>query len=214
MVLTGAGGAGKTRLARQVAADSAQFFPDGVWWVELAPLAEPELVGAELARALGVRPLPGRTHAQAAVTRLAHDRALVVLDNCEHVTEAAAELAETLLCGCPDTVVMATSREPLGLPRESDWAVPSMSLPGTTAGGTPEEITGCDAGRLFLERAAATHPAFSLNDENAQSVAGICRQLDGIPLAIELAAARVRMLPVEQIASVLSDSFRVLTGGP
>ncbi|HEY3842020.1 MAG TPA: LuxR C-terminal-related transcriptional regulator [Acidimicrobiales bacterium] len=214
LVLTGAGGAGKTRLARQVAAESAQFFPDGGWWVELAPLAEAELVGAELARALGVRPLPGRTQAQAAATRLARDRALVVLDNCEHVAEAAAELAETLLRGCPDTVVMATSREPLGLTGESDWPVPSMSLPGTVDGDTPEEVTGCDAGRLFLERASTAHPAFALCDENAQAVAGICRQLDGIPLAIELAAARVRMLPVEQIASVLSDSFRVLTGGP
>ena len=120
LVLTGAGGAGKTRLARQVAADAAESFPDGGWWVELAPLAEAELVGAELARALGVRPLPGRTQAQAAATRLENDRALVVLDNCEHVTEAAAELAETLLRACPDTVVMATSREPLGLPGESD----------------------------------------------------------------------------------------------
>jgi predicted ATPase/DNA-binding CsgD family transcriptional regulator len=214
LVLTGAGGAGKTRLARQVAADAAESFPDGGWWVELAPLAEAELVGAELARALGVRPLPGRTQAQAAATRLENDRALVVLDNCEHVTEAAAELAETLLRACPDTVVMATSREPLGLPGESDWPVPSMSLPESAIGDTPAEITGCDAGRLFLERAAAAHPGFSLSDQNAHAVAGICRQLDGIPLAIELAAARVRMLPVEQIANVLSDSFRVLTGGP
>ncbi|HEY1830651.1 MAG TPA: LuxR C-terminal-related transcriptional regulator [Acidimicrobiales bacterium] len=214
LVLTGAGGAGKTRLARQVAEDLAGYFPGGAWWVELAPLADGNLVSAQLARVLGVRPLPGRTQAEAAVTRLANDRALVVLDNCEHVTEAAAELAKAVLLGCPNTVVMATSREPLGVPGESAWQVPSMSLPGKRAEGAPGEVSGSDAGRLFLERASTADPNFSLSEQNVRSVAGICRELDGIPLAIELAAARVRMLPVQQIASVLGDSLRVLTGGP
>jgi predicted ATPase/DNA-binding CsgD family transcriptional regulator len=211
LVLTGAGGGGKTRLALQVAADTWDSFPDGGWWVELAPLGEGEPLGLALAGVLGVRPLPGRTPLQAAVDRLGTARALVVLDNCEQVLVAAAELAEALLRGCPQVVVLATSREPLGVPGESDWRVPSLALPDTDEPGT---VARSDAGRLFVERAAKVRADFALGVENAASVAQVCRELDGIPLAIELASARARMLSMEQIADGLSDHFRLLTGGP
>lgn len=211
LALTGAGGVGKTRLALEMAADASESFPDGAWWVELAPVTESEQPGVALAGVLGVRPLLGRTPLQAAVDRLADDRALVVLDNCEHVLEAVAELAEALLRGCPHVVVLATTREPLGVPGEADWRVPSLSLPDIDQ---PAAVARSDAGRLYVERALKVRPSFALGDENAASVARICRELDGIPLAIELASARVRMLSVEQIASGLNTRFRLLTGGP
>jgi len=211
LVLTGAGGVGKTRLAQEVAAHSARSFPDGAWWVELAPLADGDQVAGALAGVLSVRPLPGRTQTQAATQRLADDRALVVLDNCEHVLEAAADLCEALLRGCPRVAVVATSRSALNIPGESDWRVPSLSPPGSDA---PDDIALSDAARLFVERAAKVSADFRLRSENAEAVARICRDLDGVPLAIELAAARVRMLSAEQIAAGLGDRFRLLTGGP
>ncbi len=211
LTLTGAGGAGKTRLALRVAMDSWTLFPDGAWWVDLAGVSDGEMVGAALAGVLDVRPLPGRTATQAAVDRLGDDRVLVLLDNCEHVLDAAADLAEALLRGCPRVTVLSTSREPLGVPGESDWRVPALSLPDTLE---PAAVGNSDAGRLFAERAAKVRFDFELNDENAVAVARVCGGLDGIPLAIELAAARVRMLSVEQIADGLSDRFRLLTGGP
>jgi predicted ATPase/DNA-binding CsgD family transcriptional regulator len=210
LVLTGAGGAGKTRLALHVATDSAELFPDGAWWVELAPLREGDQLGAAVAHMLGVRSFPGRTPLQAAVDRLADDRALIALDNCEHVLDAAADVAEALLRGCPHVTVLATSREPLGVPGESDWRVPSLSLPDSDE---PEAVAGSDAGRLFAERAVNVRPDFALGASNVASVAKICRELDGIPLAIELAAARLRMLSAEQIAVGLGDRLRLLTGG-
>lgn len=213
LVLTGAGGAGKTRLALQVAADSSESFSDGVWWIELASLRDGAQIGASLAGVLGVRPLPGRTQLEAAILALANDAALIVLDNCEHLAEAVAEIAEELLRGCPRVVVLATSRVPLGVPGETDWLVPSLSLP-LDRDVTPDAVVACDAGTLFVERAVKVRPGFVLSGANASAVAGICRELDGIPLAIELAAARVRMLSVEQIGDELSDRFRLLTGGP
>ncbi|HEY1653411.1 MAG TPA: LuxR C-terminal-related transcriptional regulator [Acidimicrobiales bacterium] len=214
LVLTGAGGAGKTRLALQVAAESSASFPDGSWWVEVAPLRDGGSVGAGLAGVLGVRPLPGRTQVEAVINRLGNEAALVILDNCEHLTESAADLAEALLRGCPRVVVLATSRVPLGVPGETDWLVPSLSLPREIGNETPEVVASCDSGTLFVDRAVKVRPSFALSGANAPAVAGICRELDGIPLAIELAAARVRMLAVEQIANGLSDRFRLLTGGP
>lgn len=210
LVLTGSGGAGKTRLATQVAVDSAELFPDGAWWVELAPLREGEELGPAVAQVLGVRPRLGGTPLQAAVDRLGDERALVVLDNCEHVLGAAADVAEALLRGCPQVTVLATSREPLGVPGESDWQVPPLSLPATDG---PDAVARSDASRLFAERAVNVRPDFALADSNVASVAEICRQLDGIPLAIELAAARLRMLSADQIAVGLSDRLRLLTGG-
>jgi predicted ATPase/DNA-binding CsgD family transcriptional regulator len=207
LTLTGAGGCGKTRLALRAAAELEARFQDGVWWVELAPLADEELVGAAVAEALGVRPLPGLTDLQACCAYLASRRALVILDNCEHLPGACAAAADALLRAGPGVVVLATSRGPLGVSGETDWRVPSLSLMGP---GRERS----DAVSLFVERARQVRPDFALKDGNPGSVARICADLDGLPLAIELAAARVRMLSVEQIAAGLSDRFRLLTGGP
>lgn len=213
LTLTGAGGCGKTRLALHAAADTLDRYPAGAWWVELAALADPELVGDALATAIGVRPLPGQSSAEAAVAHLAGRRALVVLDNCEHLLGPCAELADALLRGCPQVTVLATSREPLGLPAETSWRVPSMSLPPDGAPDRALPLTKSDAVRLFIERALQVRPNFAVTNDNAPAVAQICQELDGIPLAIELAAARVRMLAPEQIAAGLADRFRLLTGG-
>jgi predicted ATPase/DNA-binding CsgD family transcriptional regulator len=210
--VVGPGGAGKTRLALRVAADCAESFAGGVWWVELAPLRN--AVIEALAGVLGVRPLPGRTPLQAVISRLAEEHALVVLDNCEHVITAAADLAEALIRGCPHVAVLATSRERLGVPGEYEWLVPSLSLPSSAEVDIPEVVARSDAGSLFLERVARVRPDFALRDGNAAAVSRICHELDGMPLAIELAAARVRTLSVEQIAAGLDDRFRLLTGGP
>ena len=211
LVLTGAGGSGKTRLSLEVASACTETCPDGVWWVDLAPLTGAGQVAEGLAMALGVRPLPGRTQTQAAADRLAADRALVVLDNCEHLTEGAADLCEALLRGCPAVSVLATSRRPLGVPEESAWRVPLLSLPD---GESMQDVAQSDAGALFCERATQAFPRFALTDENAALVARICHELAGLPLAIELAAARVRLLSLVQIADGLRDRFRLLTGGP
>ncbi len=214
LTLTGAGGSGKTRLALQAAADSLDRFPDGAWWVDLAPLADPALVGDALAAAVGVRPSLGMTALQVACAHLATRRALIALDNCEHLLEASADVAGALLEGCPGVTVLATSRAPLRLAGESEWRVPSLSLPARERAREPiAALAQCDAVRLFIERARKVRPNFSITDANAPAVAQICHELDGIPLAIELAAARIRILSVEQIADGLGDRFRLLTGG-
>jgi predicted ATPase/class 3 adenylate cyclase/DNA-binding CsgD family transcriptional regulator len=214
LTLTGPGGCGKTRLALRAASEVAGRFPGGVWWVDLAPLAGERLVGAALAEALGVRPLPGLTELQAACAYLSSRRSLVVLDNCEHLLAACAEATEVLLQAALELVVLATSRAPLGVGGETDWRVPSLSLPALEREGSIEALGGSDAASLFVERARKVRPGFALDDGKVDAVAGICRELDGLPLAIELAAARVRMLSVNQIAAELSDRFRLLTGGP
>lgn len=155
--------------------------------------------------------MPGRTHTQAAVMNLAAGRALVILDSREHVAEGAADLCEALLRGCPNVTVLATSRTRLRVPGESDWPVPPLALPSTDA---PEEIARSDAGALFVERAARVHFRFALDGGNAAPVARICRDLDGLPLAIELAAARVRMMSPNQVADGVRNRFKLLAGGP
>jgi predicted ATPase/class 3 adenylate cyclase/DNA-binding CsgD family transcriptional regulator len=215
VTLIGSGGSGKTRLALRVAAEMVGRFPGGVWWVELAPLGDEELVGAAIAGALGVRPLPGMTPLQAAGAYLGSRRSLVVLDNCEHLVGACAEAAEALVRAGPDVVVVATSRAPLGVAGETDWRVPPLSLPTRGAQESDGGLGGAfDAVRLFVERAERVRPGFVLTDQNAASVAEICIELDGLPLAIELAAARVRLLSPAQIATGLSERFRLLTAGP
>ena len=214
MTLIGVGGTGKTRLALRAAADAVERFPDGVWWVELAALGDGELVGEQLLAAMGVRPLPGMTALDGSCVRLAEDRALIVLDNCEHIAAACAEAAEALLHACRHVTVLATSRSPLGVAGETEWRVPSLVLPvAERTRGPLEALERSDAGRLFVDRARQARPNFADNDENASAIAAICHALDGLPLAIELAAARVRMLSVEQISSALSDRFRLLTRG-
>src|SRR6516165_2636347 len=213
VTLTGAGGCGKTRLAAQAAADALDAFPDGVWWIDLAPLADAEAVGPALDEVIGVRPLPGQSSLEAAASQLANARVLIVLDNCEHLLEASARMAEALLHRCPGVVVLATSRAPLGVGGETTWRVPSLSLPTELRLEPVEAVAQSDAMRLFIDRAVKVRPNFTVTSENAPAIAQICYDLDGIPLAIELAATRVRVLGVEQIAAGLGDRFRLLTGG-
>src|SRR5438876_478927 len=188
VTLTGVGGAGKTRLAAEVAARVTPRFEASAW-VDLASLSDPALVAELVAATLGYREEGGRSAVQTMVHRLCECDTFVILDNCEHLVDACAEVAETLLKGCPSVRILATSREALGVPGEQAWLVPPLSLP---AGVAAAEVLSSEAGRLFLERARAVRPAFSLDDASAPAVAQICRRLDGLPLAIELAAARER----------------------
>jgi predicted ATPase/class 3 adenylate cyclase/DNA-binding CsgD family transcriptional regulator len=214
LTLTGAGGSGKTRLALQVAADALELFPDGVWWVDLSQVTDPGLVGDAVAAAVGVRASVGMSAVQVSCAHLAGRRALIVLDNCEHVLEDAATVATTVISACAEVSVLATSRAPLGVGGETDWRVPSLSLPPREpAGEQIEVLSGCDSVPLFVERARKVRPNFALVESNAPAVAQICHELDGIPLAIELAAARIRMLTAEQISAGLVDRFHLLTGG-
>jgi predicted ATPase len=213
LTLTGVGGCGKTRLALQAAADALEAYPDGVWLVELAPLADPALVPQAVAAALGVREEPGRPLAATLTDALTPKRLLLVLDNCEHVLEACARLADALLRACPRLRVLATSREALGIGGETAWRVPSLTLPDAEHPPPIGALLQAEAVRLFIDRALAVRPTFRVTDANAPAVAQICRRLDGIPLAIELAAARVRVLPPGQLLARLEDRFRLLTGG-
>ncbi|MBB4936052.1 putative ATPase/DNA-binding SARP family transcriptional activator [Streptosporangium album] len=223
VTLLGPGGAGKTRLSIESAEAVAGRMPDGVWLVELAPVAEPSQVPQAVFSALELRdPSPVASPAAAIavpaardplarlVSGLAGKRLLIVLDNCEHVVEAAAALADQVLAACPGVRVLATSREPLGITGEMTWPVPPLDLP--PGDGDPGEALGYPAVRLFTERAAAVRPGYRPEAE-AAAVVRICRELDGMPLAIELAAARLRSLSAEQIAHRLDDRFRLLTGG-
>jgi predicted ATPase/class 3 adenylate cyclase len=213
LTLTGAGGAGKTRLALQVAAGLMSDYPDGVWFVDLAPLADPALVAATAAAVVGVRDSPERSAQEALVAALRSRRVLLVLDNCEHLLEACAALANALVRGCPEVWVLATSRAPLGLAGETVRRVPSLALPDQNHAEPLEQLTQYEAVRLFIERAVAARGDFRVTNATAPALAEICWRLDGIPLAIELAAARVRVLGLEQIARRLDDRFRLLAGG-
>ncbi|MBL8096689.1 MAG: adenylate/guanylate cyclase domain-containing protein [Anaerolineales bacterium] len=211
VTLTGPGGTGKTRLALQAGAGLLDLFADGIWLVELAPLADPALIAQTVADVLGVRESPGKSYTQVLIEHLRAKRLLLILDNCEHVVDSAATLAGHLLQGCQRLQVLATSREILGTMGETPFRVPSLGLPSTTS--TLAELASCESIRLFVERAGTAQPGFALTEANAPLVRRICQRLDGIPLAIELAAARVRVLTVDEIAARLDDSFRLLTGG-
>jgi non-specific serine/threonine protein kinase len=213
LTLMGPGGIGKTRLALEVAGEELGAYPDGVWIVELAAIADPALVPQAVASAVGVREEGERPILETLAARLGHRRALLVLDNCEHLVEACAHLADTLLRRSPDLGLLATSREALGIPGEAVWSVPSLSLPEAGASPRFDDLARCEAVRLFVERAALSRPDFALTQRGAATVAELCRRLEGIPLAIELAAARVKVLSVEQILARLDDRFRLLTGG-
>jgi non-specific serine/threonine protein kinase len=213
LTLIGAGGCGKTRLALEVARDFVGLYPDGVWLVELAGLSEPELVPQQVADALGVREQPNRPLVSTLLEELQTKKLLVVLDNCEHLIDACARLVETLLGACPDLRVLATSREALGVSGEVTWRVPSLSLPEHENLTDVKQLTCYESVQLFIDRACCRDPAFVLSPQNAPAVAKICKRLDGIPLAIELAAARVGALSVEQIALRLTDSLKLLSAG-
>jgi non-specific serine/threonine protein kinase len=213
LTLTGSGGCGKTRLALAVAAELVGGLEDGVWLVELAPLADPSLVPQAVASTLGVREQPGRLLTETLSDYLRSKKMLLVLDNCEHLIEACATLVEALLRSCPELCVLATSREALGITGEVAWPVPSLSLPDVRRLPNIESLPQYESARLFVERAVAVKPAFALTEQNAASVAQICYRLDGIPLALELAAARTKVLSVEQIADRLDDCFGLLADG-
>jgi predicted ATPase/DNA-binding CsgD family transcriptional regulator len=213
LTLTGAGGSGKSRLAFEAARASLADFPDGVWLVELAALSDGRLVPHAAAAALSVHERSKRSVTDTLAAALRDRTLLLVLDNCEHLLNACAVLAGTLLRECPGVRILATSREALGVPGETIWRVPSLDSPDPFHVAAPDRLTGFEAVRLFADRAASVRPGFLVTAGNARAVAQICRRLDGIPLAIELAAARVRALSVEQIAARLDDRFGLLTGG-
>jgi predicted ATPase/DNA-binding winged helix-turn-helix (wHTH) protein len=211
--LTGAGGVGKTQLALQLAREFMNDFPDGVWLVDLAPLSLPDLVEQTIATVLGVRDGPQRSTREALLDKLRDRYLLLILDTCEHLIVPCAELVEVLLREAPRLRILATSREALGVSGETVWRVPSLSLPEPGAPSSLDALVQSDATLLFIERAHAADPTFTHTVDNADVLVSICRRLDGIPLAIELAAARVVVLSPEQIAARLQDRFRLLTGG-
>jgi non-specific serine/threonine protein kinase len=213
LTLTGSGGCGKTRLALKVAEDLLAFYPDGVWLVDLAPVNDPALVPQAVAFALDVREVPGRPMLATVLEFLVARHLLLILDNCEHVVYACAQIADDVLQSCAQVHLLATSRELLGVRGETTMRVPSLALPELTPGAALAALRENEAIQLFIERARAVEPGFDLTKENVEALVRICQRLDGIPLALELAAARVRLLTVDQIATRLDDRFRLLIGG-
>ena len=215
ITLTGSGGVGKTRLAIQVVADVLDMFPDGVWFLDLAPLSDPALVPVTFANVLRLRE---SRDAKVFVTDLLINylrprRALVVFDNCEHLIESCAHLVHSLLTSCEGLSILATSREALRVSGEISYRVPSLEIPKLGVDSALEELAKIESVRLFVERATVASSEFAINKENAFTIAQICQRLDGIPLAIELAAARANMLTIGQMFQRLADSFNLLTGG-
>ena len=213
LTLLGAGGIGKTRVALHAAAEVMDDFPDGVWFIDLAPQSDATLVPQIVASALGVKEDPGHTLTDALVAYVKDKRTLLVFDNCEHLVYACADLATTLLRAGARVKILAASREPLRIAGETTFPIPALAVPDTRAKIATETLQHFEATRLFIERASAANPSFEVTDRNTPAIVDICRRLDGIPLAIELAAARVRALPVETIDTRLSDRFRLLAGG-
>lgn len=222
LTLTGAGGCGKTRLALQVVADlydpsrgPSLYFKHGIWFVDLASLSDPDVVPQAIASAIGFRNASPRPMLDALKDHLKEKNILLVMDNCEHLIEASTRAADTLLHHCPGVKILATSREALAIGGETAFRVPSLTCPdpGLASFPDPQSLNQYEAVRLFEERALSTQPTFTLTNANARAVVEICRRLDGIPLAIELAAARIKTLKPGEIAARLDDSFRLLTGG-
>jgi len=213
VTLFGTGGLGKTRLSLQVAADVLDAYSDGAWLVELAPLRDARLVPQAVASALGVVEEAGRPVVEALEKFVADRRLLIVLDNCEHLVQACAEIAARLLRASSHVKIIASSREPLRIGGEATYPVPALAVPDDGGRITVPALMAFESAHLFAERAAAARSTFRVTPENAAAVAGICRQLDGIPLALELAAARVRTMSVDDIVARLDDRFRLLRGG-
>ena len=213
MTLTGSGGCGKTRLALHVAADMVDTHPGGTWWVDLAPLTTRTVCPNRSPRRSG-RP-PGGADPTAIVVRHLREAgpSLLVVDNAEHLLDAVAALLAAVLVGCPDVRVLVTSREPLGVGGEVVWRVPSLRVPAVGEAVAPDRLDAYEAARLFFDRARRVRPNLVVDDDAAAHVVAVCARLDGIPLALELAAARVRTVPLDRLARGLADAFRLLTGG-
>ena len=213
VTLTGAGGCGKTRLALETAADAVGSCPGGTWWVELAQAAMPEHVVDAIAKVVGVALTAGTDPLHQLVLVLEHAQpTMVVLDNAEHLLDEVSRVVHALAASCPTARIVVTSREPLGVPGEVIWRVPSLQAPARSSAASLEVLAELDAVRLFMDRATAARPNLRLDEASAPHVAAICARLDGIPLALELAAARVRSMPLARIADGLDDAFRLLTG--
>ncbi len=213
LTMTGAGGCGKTRLAYRAVEDLLDQYPDGIWVAELAALSDSGLVPQAVANALRLREQPGMALNETLVEHLKDRSLLLVLDNCEHLLAACAGLADLILRECPRVRILCTSRERLGVPGEQTYRVPSLSLPEQGRAATSEGLSEYEAVRLFVDRAQLQSTSFAITDRNAHALASVCRGLDGIPLAIELAAARVRSMSVEELNQHLDDRFRLLTDG-
>ena len=219
VTLSGMGGMGKTRLAIETALRQRAAFPDGVWFVDLASVAEKDLVARAVAAVLAVRKEAGQPLAVSLIAALRDRQMLLVIDNCEHLIEPSAQLVRSLVSACPRLHVLATSRQALGLTGEIVLRLEPLPLPPGSVDAQPAPLDATQAPdpspavRLFAERAAAAQPAFAVTAQNMAAVSAICHRLDGIPLALELAAARIRSLSAEQIASRLEDRFRLLTSG-
>src|SRR6266481_3210016 len=213
VTLTGAGGAGKTRLAVQVASQLIDAFADGVWLVELAALSDPRLVPQAVAQALEVKEQPTRRVIETLSDHFASRKLLLVLDNVEHLLEACVRLVDEIVRRSPDITVLVTSRERLGITGELTYRVPSLTVPGTNETSTPETVSRYEGVRLFVERAKLLRSDFDVTTENTAAVASICARLDGMPLAIELAAPRLRSMSVEELSQRLVQRFALLTDG-
>jgi predicted ATPase len=213
LTLTGPGGVGKTRLALELGSELLSEFDDGVWVIEVGSVADPDVLGSVFATTLMVPEQLGRPMIAAVAEHLASRHALLIVDDCEHLLGAVAEAADVILRSAEDIRIIVTSREPLGLAGEAVYPVPPLTAPAADEPYTGDAIAQFEACRLFAERCIAAQPSFRVTDANVQAIAQICRRLDGIPLALELAAARSRALPVEQIAIRLNDRFQLLTGG-
>jgi predicted ATPase len=218
LTLSGTGGCGKTRLALEVGRELESEFVDGVWLIELAPLADASLVSQTIAATVGIRDEQGRPVLDALTDYLRTRHVLLILDNCEHLIDTCARVVDTLLRSCARVKLIATSRELLGVAGEATWRIASLSVVdppnrGDSSGDLSVKVLASEAGRLFVDRAQLAAPSFAITPQNALAVAQVCQRLDGIPLAIELAAARLGMLSVDQIAARLDQRFRLLTGG-
>ncbi|MGE5464580.1 MAG: tetratricopeptide repeat protein, partial [Syntrophothermus sp.] len=213
VTLTGSGGVGKSRLSIEVGMQCLPQFSEGVWLVELAPVNDPALIVQTLLSIFNLREDANRNVLDVLINHLRERTILLVLDNCEHLIDACAQVSASLLQACPNLRILATSQEALGITGEVTYRVPSLHTPGLEDARSPAQLAGVDSIRLFLERAAIAKPGFCLDQANAASIVQICSRLDGIPLAIELAASRVKVLSLEQIAARLDDRFRLLTGG-
>ncbi|HEV2909428.1 MAG TPA: adenylate/guanylate cyclase domain-containing protein [Candidatus Eremiobacteraceae bacterium] len=213
LTLFGSGGVGKTRLALQVGAEVLDQYPDGVWLADFAPITDPELVSSIIAKELGMTQVEGRRVDESIIQWLKRKKLLLILDNCEHVLETVAAIANSILRACPDVRMLATSRQALGVSGEQVLRLPSLDVPHKIVDLTPEAVIEFGAVALFVDRARSVDASFALTSDSAPIVADICRRLDGIPLAIELAAARVKVLSIPNLAQRLNERFKILTSG-